>query len=125
MTILERIQELCKERKINPSKLELELEFGKGTLYKWGKSSPNTDKLAKVADYFNVSLDYLLGKTEYKTYEEMFKSLSEKGSITPSHNGEDILTKAAHKVGHEGPLTEEEKDKVELAIRIALSKHKK
>lgn len=60
MTVLERIQELCKEQGTNPSKLEIELNFGKGTLYKWDKSSPNTDKLTKVADYFKVSTDYLL-----------------------------------------------------------------
>lgn len=63
MTILETIQNLCLEKGINPSKLEIELGFGKGTLYKWSKSSPNTDKLQKVADYFHVSLDYLVGKT--------------------------------------------------------------
>lgn len=66
MSILERIQELCKENGINPSKLEIELGFGKGTLYKWDKSSPNTDKLSKVADYFGVSVDYLLGKIDFR-----------------------------------------------------------
>ena len=66
MNLLEKIQELCKENGMNPSKLEIELGFGKGTLYKWGKSSPNTDKLSKVADYFGVSLDYLIGKTDIR-----------------------------------------------------------
>lgn len=68
MSILKKIQELCKERGTNPSKLELELGFGKGTLYKWDKSSPSTDKLSKVADYFGVSIDYLLGKTEFRSF---------------------------------------------------------
>lgn len=67
MNILEKIQLLCKEAGINPSNLESELGFGKGTLYKWNKSSPNTDKLSKVADYFNVSVDWLLGKTEFRS----------------------------------------------------------
>ena len=67
MTVLERIQELCKIRNTNVSKLEIELQLGKGTLYKWGKSAPNSDKLEKVADYFNVSVDYLLGRTEQLT----------------------------------------------------------
>lgn len=66
MTILERIQLLCKEGNTNPSNLEVELGFGKGTLYKWNKSSPNTDKLSAVADYFDVSIDWLLGKTEFR-----------------------------------------------------------
>lgn len=67
MTILERIQLLCEERNITVSKLEAELEFGRGTLYKWNKSSPNTDKLSAVADYFHVSVDWLLGKTEFRS----------------------------------------------------------
>lgn len=67
MNILEKIQLLCKEAGINPSNLEVELGFGKGTLYKWNKSSPNTDKLSKVADYFHVSVDWLLGKTEFRS----------------------------------------------------------
>lgn len=67
MTILERIQELCSDYKTNISKLETELNLGKGTIYKWKESSPNTDKIAKVAGYFNVSLDYLLGRTDIPT----------------------------------------------------------
>ena len=66
MNVLERIQLLCKEAGINPSNLETELGFGKGTLYKWNKSSPNTDKLSAVADHFNVSIDWLLGQTEFR-----------------------------------------------------------
>ncbi len=66
MRLLEKIQELCREKGTNLSKLEIELGFGKGTLYKWGKSSPNTDKLLRVADYFGVSLDYLIGKTDIR-----------------------------------------------------------
>lgn len=67
MNILERIQLLCAEKGINPTNLESELGFGRGTMYKWNKSSPNTDKLSAVADYFHVSIDWLLGKTEFRS----------------------------------------------------------
>lgn len=67
MNVLERIQLLCKEKGMNPSNLEVELGFGRGTLYKWNKSSPNTDRLSAVADYFDVSMDWLLGKTEFRS----------------------------------------------------------
>ena len=36
--------------------------FGNGTIVKWDKASPNSEKLSKVADYFHVSVDYLLGR---------------------------------------------------------------
>jgi hypothetical protein len=42
--------------------LEVELGLGNGTISRWRSSSPNTDKLQKIADYFNVSMDYLLGR---------------------------------------------------------------
>jgi len=38
---------------------------------------------------------------------------------------EEILTLAAHMFGHEGPLTQEERDKMALAIKIALAKNNK
>lgn len=63
MSVLERIQRLCKENSINPTKLETELDFGKGTLYKWDKSAPSSDRLEKVATRLNVTTDYLLGRT--------------------------------------------------------------
>lgn len=66
MNILERVQLLCKEHDMNPSNLERELGLGRGTLYKWNKSSPSSDKLSAVADYFDVSVDWLLGKTKFR-----------------------------------------------------------
>ncbi len=35
------------------------------------KSSPKAETLEKVADYFNVSVDYLLGRTEKKRYYDL------------------------------------------------------
>ena len=43
--------------------------------WKKGKSSPKLDKLKKIADYFNVQVEYLTGESEYKTKEEWFSSL--------------------------------------------------
>lgn len=66
-TMIMRIQELCKEQGTTLSKLEQTLGFGRGAIYKWGKSNPSTEKLHLVASYFNVSIDYLLGTTEDRT----------------------------------------------------------
>lgn len=59
--ILEKIRELCKQKKITPCELEKILGFGNGTIGRWNKSQPSIDKAMKVAKYFNVSLDYLSG----------------------------------------------------------------
>ena len=33
--------------------------------YENGSAEPNLENLVKIADYFDVSVDYLLGRTEY------------------------------------------------------------
>jgi transcriptional regulator with XRE-family HTH domain len=94
MNILEKIQLLCKESGINPSNLEVELGFGKGTIYKWNSSSPNTDKLSKVADYFHVSIDWLLGKTEFRSIpdEEKLALDAQRSEEFSSRDKKDIAT---------------------------------
>ncbi len=71
MTLRDRIRELANSKGLSLPNLESELGFGNGTIVKWDKSSPNTDKLQKVADYFNVSVDYLLGREKSPTDEEL------------------------------------------------------
>lgn len=62
MPLLKNIQHLCEEIGISVPKLEQALGFGKGSIYKWSKSSPTIDKLEKVANYLKVSVDYLLDR---------------------------------------------------------------
>lgn len=60
-----RIKELCLQKGITISKLESDLGFGNSSVKKWGMvSSPSVDKIVKVASYFDVSVDYLLGRTD-------------------------------------------------------------
>lgn len=62
MTLVDRIRALANQRDMSLPQLEVELGLGNGTISRWRSSSPNTDKLQKIADYFNVSMDYLLGR---------------------------------------------------------------
>lgn len=64
MGIVEKIRELANKEGYSLPTLEVKLGLGNGTISRWSKSAPNTDKLQKVADFFNVSLDYLLGRAE-------------------------------------------------------------
>lgn len=62
MTLVDRIRTLANQRDMSLPQLEVELGLGNGTISRWRSSSPNTDKLQRIADYFNVSMDYLLGR---------------------------------------------------------------
>lgn len=73
MSLVENIQKLCESKGISVSILQKELGFSSGSIYKWDKNSPSVDKLCLVADYFNVSVDYLLGR-ELITKEEYLKN---------------------------------------------------
>lgn len=65
MTIYQRIKELANEKNISIRELEKQLNFANGAVNKWNSKAPS-DKLEKVANYFNVSTDYLLGRTNIK-----------------------------------------------------------
>lgn len=62
MTLLDRIKQLCEQKGETLASLERRMDFGNGTIRRWGDTTPSGDKLAKVADFFNVSVDYLLGR---------------------------------------------------------------
>ena len=95
----ERIKLLAEKQKISIRKVEEDLGFGNGTLNIWRKNTPGADKLSKVADYFGVTTDYLLGRTEtpqftskderdiQKKLTEMIDGLSDDSSLAYLNNG--------------------------------------
>lgn len=60
VTVFERIEELRKSTGISQGKLEKELGFSNGSISKWKNSTPKSDRLQKLADYFGVSVEYLM-----------------------------------------------------------------
>lgn len=59
----ERLKLLASEKKKSLNQIEIDLGFSKNTLYNTKKYTPQGDKLTKLAEYFGVSTDYLLGNT--------------------------------------------------------------
>lgn len=76
MNLRDKTKELANQKKVSVAKLERALVFGNGSISKWNKQSPSTEKLKKVADYFNVSTDYLLSRTDKQT-ESRQQTISE------------------------------------------------
>lgn len=62
MALRDNIKDLAAQKKISVAELERTLGFGNGSISKWNKQSPSADKLKKVADYFGVTIDYLLDR---------------------------------------------------------------
>lgn len=76
MTLVEKIRTLANQRDMSLPQLESALGLGNGTISRWKTSSPNTDKLRKIADFFNVSMDYLLDRDSFLTKRDT-KEISE------------------------------------------------
>lgn len=64
MTTFERIKKLSEERGETVKTVGLKLKLGENAFYKWKTSSPSIEKIKTVADYFGVSVDYLLCRTD-------------------------------------------------------------
>ena len=63
-----RLKELRKEKNLKQSEVAEELGLGRSTYanYEQGKRFPGKENLITIADYFGVSIDYLLGETDEK-----------------------------------------------------------
>ena len=103
MNSFERVKALADRQKISIVELEEKLGFSRNSLYSWKKNKPSVDKLNIVADYFNVTTDYLLGRTDTPQFTaknerdvqdlliEMKEGLSNKSSLAYLKNdGEEI-----------------------------------
>ncbi len=65
-----RLKELRKSKGISQLKLALDLNTNQNTIsrYETGEREPGIHELVIIADYFNVSLDYLLERTDDPTF---------------------------------------------------------
>ncbi|MCW6101917.1 helix-turn-helix domain-containing protein [Lactiplantibacillus plantarum] len=64
MTVLDRIKKVSKKRGFSLTQVNDKANLGKNTIYSWKTKEPSINNLKAVADVLNVSVDYLLGKTD-------------------------------------------------------------
>lgn len=69
MTLYERISYLAKKQGMSVFDLAEKLDLSRNSIYSWKKSSPKAETLEKVAEYFDVSTDYLLGRDTSKLHK--------------------------------------------------------
>lgn len=116
MDIVEKIRMLCNEKVMTIAELERNLGLGAGTVSRWNVRVPGVDKVQKVANYFSVSTDYLLGLTnvpQWATQQDVLDI-------------ERALQLNSTIVAYDGiELTDEEKEQVDAIIRGVLWKHLK
>ena len=62
MGIVDRIKKLCDEHGTNFAEVERKVGLSNGQIRRWDNASPKLENIEKVADYFDVTVDYLRGK---------------------------------------------------------------
>ena len=58
--LVDRLDRVVKERGLTFNRIERELGLGNGTIKRWNDQSPRLDKLTAVAQFVDISLDYLV-----------------------------------------------------------------
>lgn len=76
----ERLRELRSKEGISQQELSNRLGFNRATYarYETGNTQPDFDTLQKLADFFDVSTDYLLGRTDKPHSSDRVNGFDEK-----------------------------------------------
>lgn len=94
MNTYEIIKELAKEKGLSIRQLEMNFGYSNGYLGSWKRQTPNSIELARLADYFDVSVDYLLGREKKETPKHV--DLSEDDTVF-SFDGKEISKETMRK----------------------------
>lgn len=76
--LYEKLQELAKKANKSMNQIERELGYPRNTISSYKRQNPSTKRLNELAEYFDVSTDYLLGREEEpKSKEDLTEEESE------------------------------------------------
>ena len=115
-------EKLLNEKGVKTSQVSKATGISSVTFTDWkkGKSSPKTDKLQKIADYFNVTIEYLLtGNTQEKKERDYSLSIKEQEKL--DDEAKKIIEELSMSFSKDkDSLSEEDYFAVENAIRTTL-----
>lgn len=83
----DRFKQLRTERRLSQQNLADQLGFSKSSvnMYERGEREPGLESMETIADYFNVDLDYLMGRSDIPNRNEWLKSIN-KSVVVDLHN---------------------------------------
>lgn len=122
MNTFEIIKKLASKRNKSLQQVAEDLNFSKNLFYRWKTSDPKAKDLEKVADYFHVSIDYLMGRTDDKA------SLSPKEIEDIGQMADRMIDglESENSVNFYGePMSDEDKASLKTALLVALEMNKK
>ena len=117
----EIFEQLCQKRNVTPYKVSKLANVTQTALSNWktGKSTPSAKTLQKLADFFNVSIEYLMtGKESNK--EESNLTRRDTKEITEMLNNMEDLLKQDGLMFDGDPASPEAIDSILSAMRIGM-----
>ena len=88
----ERLKSLRKEQNLTQQKIAEKLNISRGSYAQWEaqRTQPSSKSLETLADFFNVSTDYLLGNTDNKNSTKFEDDLEESLNTARAFSGKPI-----------------------------------
>ena len=85
------VRNLRKQKRISQTELAKILHDSQQTITAWetGKAEPSSSAVSNLADYFNVTTDYLLGRPEKQT-ESRQQTISEAIETAMANDGKEL-----------------------------------
>jgi transcriptional regulator with XRE-family HTH domain len=116
MSLKDTIKNLCKMHRITMNAVEEQLGFASGYLSKLDKSTPNTKRIQQIADYFGVTVDYLMNGEEPRQTDKF--ALTDRDNKDIAKDMESIRAKLTNK--EDGPVSFDGQDIDEAEVELVL-----
>ena len=111
---LEKIKELAQKQGISLQKVAEDLGYSINYLYTLKEKTPKSDRLQEIADYFNVSTDYLLGRTDNPAISSDLVTTADGRVVDLSNLRERVVLFDGK------PLSDDDVDKIAQIIKLSL-----
>lgn len=109
MTVGEKIRQLRKEKNMSQADLSYATGLTKGaiSMYELNARNPKFETLEILADFFNVDMNYLLGKSEYtdivaddteRLLFSMYRALNEEGKKKVAEYMSDLVASGKYSI---------------------------
>ena len=117
------VKTLCREKGITQKELAKIIDVSQNTIKNWENNLPNGDTLLKIADYFGVTTDYLLGRS----YDKLLTRKNERDiqkSLKQIYDGLDDSLSLAYLNNGGVELSEEDAELLKSALQFTITQAK-
>lgn len=118
-----KVKELCRDKNITQKQLADIIGINQNTIKTWENKLPNSETLVKIADYFGVTTDYLLGRSSNKLLTRKNERDIQK-SLKQIYDGLDDSLSLAYLNNGGVELSEEDAELLKSALQFTITQAK-